>query len=221
MRIDGLGERIIELLVKAGHVNSFSDIYRLNMNTLLSIERMGKKSAEKLLQSIENSKTPTLRHFLHAISINGIGEGGSRRLAETFGTLDALMAADKQTLMAIHDVGDIESDNVIEYFAQDSNRRLIQDLIDLGVSPELPMETGTALKLADHVYVVTGTLDKYKRSEVEEALRALGATVSSSVSKKVTALIAGAKAGSKLAKAEKLGIPVLAEDALDSLLSTD
>ena len=221
MDIEGLGERIVELLVAGGHVHNVADLYRLDVATLESLERLAARSAAKLHASIERSKATTLPRFLFGLGIRDVGEAGALALARRFGSLDALMAADEAALLAIEDIGPVAAHSTLAFFADAGNREVLADLRALGVHFDEVEVTDVERTLAGHTYVITGTLERYTRAEAKERLQILGAKVSGTVSKKTTGLVAGAAAGSKLERAEELEVPVLGEAALAALLGDD
>jgi DNA ligase (NAD+) len=220
MDIEGLGDKLVEQLVDLKLVDDVAGLYALDAETLAGLERMGEKSAANLIAALEKSKHTTLDRFLYALGIREVGDATARALAQAFGELDGLMGASAQELEAVRDIGPVVAQHIVHFFEQAHNRDVIRRLLKAGVS-------WPAVKRARHqplegnTYVLTGTLDSMTREQAKEELQALGATVSGSVSGKTTAVIAGEKAGSKLAKAEKLGIPVLSEDDLLELLGAD
>ncbi len=219
MDIDGLGIKIIEQLVDQELVTSVADIFALDVATLAGLERMGKKSAGNLVDAIEKSKQVTLARFLFALGIREVGEATAHSLATHFGTLAAVMAATEEDLVAIPDIGHVMAHHIGAFFAEDHNRTVIQALLDAGVSPaETVPVNADALPLNGQTWVVTGTLEAMGRSEAREKLQKLGAKVAGSVSKNTDCVIAGPGAGSKLDKAEELGIRVIDEAAFLSLL---
>lgn len=218
MDIDGLGDKLVEQLVDHKLVHSVADIYDLDVDTLAKLERMGKKSAENLLEAIEASKSTTLARFLYALGIREVGETTARNLAREFGSLAALMKADQERLQQVKDVGPVVAHFVEEFFQQPENHRVIESLRSAGVhwkefTPDVSPQPLTGL-----TFVITGTLESMSRDEAKEKLQNLGATVSGSVSKKTHALIAGPGAGSKLGKAEQLGVTIIDEAGLLALL---
>jgi len=220
MDIEGLGDKLVEQLVDLKLVDDVAGLYALDAETLAGLERMGEKSAANLIAALEKSKHTTLDRFLYALGIREVGDATARALAQAFGELDELMAASAQELEAVRDIGPVVAQHIVHFFEQAHNRDVIRRLLEAGVN-------WPAVKRARHqplegnTYVLTGTLSSMTREQAKEELQALGATVSGSVSGKTTAVIAGEKAGSKLAKAEKLGIPVLSEDDLLRLLGGD
>lgn len=214
MDIEGLGDKLVEQLVDAGLVDHVDGLYRLTAEQLAGLERMGEKSAQNLVAALEKSKHTQLARFIFALGIREVGEATARALASHFGGLDALMAADEEALMQVPDVGPVVAHHVATFFQQPHNREVIDALREAGVhwDETEPMQASAAdLPLSGNTYVLTGALESMTREEAGERLMALGAKVSGSVSKKTTAVIVGEAAGSKLAKAEKLGVPVLGE----------
>lgn len=219
MNIDGLGDKMVEQLFDAGLIRHVDDLYSLDVEAVAALERMGKKSAENLIAALESSKSTTLERFIYALGIRNAGEGTAKGLARYFGSLEAIQAANEETLKLVPDIGVIVAANVAQFFAEAHNRDTIQHLRDLGVHwSNYEAKPAEVLPLAGKTYVITGTLSR-SREDIKADLEALGAKVSGSVSKKTTALIAGENAGSKLDKAESLGITVLDEAALSVLLS--
>lgn len=235
MDIDGLGEKIITQLDEAGLVKRLDDLYRLELDALVQLPRMGEKSAHNLLNALEQSKSTTLARFLFALGIPEVGETTAQALAKHFGSLDALREAaelDLSTaqaeskkeryprLQAVPDVGLTIAAHIAGFFAEAHNTDVIARLLAAGIHWDAPIQTQGNQPLAGQTYVITGTLDGISREEAKAALEALGAKVSDSVSKKTTAVIAGEAAGSKLTKAQALGLPVLDTDALRDLLAS-
>jgi DNA ligase (NAD+) len=220
--VEGLGDKLVEQLVDRGLVEHVDDLYALDSATLAGLERMGEKSAANLVAALEKSKHTTLDRFIFALGIREVGEATARGLAAHFGSLDALMAADADALMQVPDVGPKVAEHVSAFFAQPHNREVIQALREAGVRWEehepAARPSDEDQPLAGCTYVLTGTLSSMTRDEAGARLRALGAKVSGSVSKKTTAVVAGDAAGSKRDKAEQLGVPVLDERALMELL---
>lgn len=220
MNIDGLGEKWIELLIEHKLVAHVDDLFHLTVPKLLALPRMGEKSAQNLVDAISAAKNTTLPRFLYALGIREVGEVTAAALAAHFRTLDALTAASLDDLQAVPDVGPVVAQHVHTFLRQAHNQEVIHNLLDAGVHwPELAAADTDSLPLAGRTYVLTGTLEAMTREEASERLRALGAKVSGSVSGKTTAVIAGAQAGSKLTKAQELGVPVLDEAALRQLLT--
>ncbi len=220
MDIEGLGDKLIEQLVDADLVRTPADLYRLTAAQLAGLERMGERSAANVLAALEHSKATSLPRLLFALGIPDVGETTARALAQQFGTLDALAAARVEAIMQTPDVGPVSAGALVEFFAATGNRKLIAALRDQGVHwPDI--ETlGTNLPLAGLTFVLTGVLAQFKREQAEEALRELGAKTAGSVSKRTSYVVAGADAGTKLTKAESLGVRILDEAALATILST-
>ena len=220
MDIEGLGEKLVNQLVDSGMVQSFGDLYSLTLDKLMSLDRMGKKSAENLLQGIEASKSRGLTRVLNAISIRHVGQRVALVLARTFGDIDALVSADIETVGQIDEIGPTIAQSVISFVRSDEGAELIRQLRENGVllktSPDDAIDSSGVF--ANKTIVVTGALRKYSRDEIEKLIVQKGGRAASSVSKKTDFLIAGEDAGSKLEKARSLGVPVLSEDDFDSLL---
>lgn len=214
MAIDGLGDVLIAQLVDTGLVKDVSDLYGLDVASLLQLPRMGEKSAENIMAAIEKSKSTTLNRFIYALGIREIGDAGARVLAHHFQDMASLESANVETLMALKDIGPIVADSVMHFFAQAHNRWVIERLMAHGV--HWPVAT-TVVRDTHHPFygktvVLTGTLSTMGREEAKAKLLAFGAQVSGSVSKKTDYVIAGADAGSKYSKAVELGVMVLTED---------
>ncbi len=219
MDIDGLGDKLVEQLADAGLIRTPADLYALDAESIAALPRMGAKSAANLVAAIEASKSSTLGRFLFALGIRDIGQSGAELLASEFGSLDAVRSADEAALVAIEDIGPIAANSVITFFGNADNAVEVERVLAAGiVFDETDIET-LAPTLGGNTYVLTGTLSGMTRDEARAALQARGAKVSSSVSKKTTALIAGASPGSKVDKAEAAGVPVIDEAALMKLLS--
>ncbi len=217
--IEGLGDKVVEQLVEHELVRSPADLYGLTVTQLAELERMGEKSAANLIASIEKSKVTTLPRLLYALGIREVGEATALALARRFGTLEALMEASVEEIQQVEDVGPIVAAHVAAFFASEDHVNVIKALRKKGVTwPEVPRAPGAGAPLAGRTFVLTGTLESMTREEAEEALTARGAKVSGSVSKKTSFVVAGADAGSKLARARELGIPVLGEQELRALL---
>ena len=218
--IEGLGDKLVEQLVDAGTVNSVADLFGLDLNSLTSLERMGEKSAQNLLQAIEDARSTELSRLIFALGIREVGETTAASLARHFGSLEGLMAADREQLEHVPDVGPVVADRVLGFFREAHNLEVISALKNAGVSWEehRPRRRADDGPLIGRTYVLTGTLSAMPRSRAKELLQALGAKVSGSVSKKTTAVIAGQNAGSKLSRAEALGVEVLGEPDLLALI---
>ncbi len=220
MDIDGLGVKLIEQLLDAKLIRTVADIYHLQAEQLVTLERMAEKSAGKLLEAIAASRDVSLARFLYALGIREVGEATAQALASHYGSLQALMAADIDSLVAIPDIGPVVAQHVVHFFHEAHNREVIGALLAAGVKPreEIPVER-EKLPLAGQTWVVTGSLDTMDRNQAKQYLQALGAKAAGSVSKKTDCVVAGPGAGSKLAKAEELGIRVIGEDEFVSVLT--
>ena len=210
LNIEGLGEKNVVALVDAGLVKTIADLYRLKVSVVASLERFGELSASNLVNAIEASKSAPLNKFITALGIRHVGAQTAMSLARKFKSLDALMNATENDLLEIADIGEVVAESILAWFADEDNMKLLAELKSLGAWPK--EEAGAALPLEGKSYIVTGTLAAMGREEAEDKLRALGATVTSSVTKNTTALIVGEKPGkSKTDKADKLGIPRMSE----------
>lgn len=217
LNIDGLGEKNVAALVDSGLVKSIADLYRLTPADLKELDRFADLSATNLIQSIQASKTPTFQKFLTALGIRHVGAQTAATLANHFSSLQALAEATLEDLLALPDIGQIVAESILAWFADEDNLRLLADLEALGVRPQAV--DASRLPLTGQSYIITGTLESMDREAAEDRLRALGATVTSTVTKTTTALITGAKPGkSKTDKAAKLGIPTLSEADFLALL---
>ena len=220
VEIDGLGEKLVDQMVDAGVIRNLPDLYRLGLAKLVALERMGDKSAQNLLASLEKSKQTTLPRFLYGLGIRHVGESTARDLARHFGKLDGVMDASVEQLLEVPDVGPIVAESVHAFFRQPHNREVVEQLRAVGVTWEEGEPVAQVPRpLSGKTVVLTGTLPTLSRDEAKELLEAAGAKVAGSVSKKTSYVVAGAEAGSKLDKAQELGIPVLDEDGLRALLS--
>ena len=219
--IEGLGDKLIEQLVEHERVNSPADIYTLRVAELAQLERMGEKSAANLIAAIEKSKRTTLPRLLFGLGIREVGEATALALARHFGTLERLMDATLETIQQVPDVGPVVAAHVAAFFASEDHRSVIRALRDKGLTwseVSAPAPAAGANALSGKTFVLTGTLDSLTREAATEALIARGAKVAASVSKKTSYVVAGAEAGSKLAKAQELGVPVIDEAQLKKLL---
>jgi DNA ligase (NAD+) len=209
--VEGLGEKLVDQLVEKGVVRDLADLYHLDLETLTSLERMGTKSAQNLLAQLERSKHVTLPRFLVGLGIRQVGEATAKALALHFHDLDALMAADLEALQQVRDVGPEVAALIHQFFAEPRNRELVARLRAAGVEPEPIEEVGGPL--AGQTFVLTGGLDSMSRAEAQRRIEALGGRVTSSVSAQTSFVVVGTDAGSKVARAEKLGVPRLDEAA--------
>ncbi|MDZ7684991.1 MAG: NAD-dependent DNA ligase LigA [Gammaproteobacteria bacterium] len=216
--IEGLGDKLIEQLVDAGLIHNAADLFDLTKQQLVELERMGDKSADNLLDALETSKQTTLPRFIYALGIQEVGESTARNLAMHFGDLDPLRKADAETLQSVPDVGPVVARKVRAFFAQPENEKVIDKLIGKGISWEAIELPPSGDALDGETWVLTGTLATLTRDEAKARLQTLGARVAGSVSKNTSCVVAGDAAGSKLTRAQELGVKVIDEDELISLL---
>ena len=220
MDIDGVGEKLLHQLFDQGLVSDIADLYGLTVEQLAALDRMGHKSAVKAIEAIEGSKATELTRFLYALGIREVGEATARALATHFVDLEMIMTASVESLEEVNDVGPVVASHIHRFFAKDMNRELVGRLIDAGIVWSLPEEQ-VVLKalLAGQTWVVTGKLEAMSRDEAGAAIRRLGGQTAGSVSKKTDVLLAGPGAGSKLSKAESLGVKVVDESDFMRLLA--
>ena len=219
MDVEGLGDKLVEQLVDGDVVHTPADLYKLGVASLAALERMADKSAQNIVAAIEISKATTLARFIFSLGIRQVGEATARDLARHFGALDALMDADETQLAQVHDVGPVVAASIARFFRQPHNREVIMQLRAAGVRwDEAAPQVAVTSSLSGKTFVLTGTLPGLSRDRAKEMLEAKGAKVAGSVSKKTDYVVAGADAGSKLARAQELGLVVLDEEALIRLL---
>ncbi len=217
MNIDGLGEALVNQLNERGLVKNVADLYKLTKENLLTLERMGEKSAENVLGEIEASKKLPLERVIYGLGIRMVGERTAQFLAEHFGSLDAIMNANAGDLEEVNEVGPRIAESIVEFFSDEHNRKLVSDLRKAGLTfTGQKKEKGT--KLAGKTFVLTGTLERHTRDEAKQMIEDAGGRVSGSVSKKTDYVVAGSDAGSKLDKARELGVSVINEEELEGLL---
>jgi len=219
--IEGLGDKLVDQLVERGWVTTPADLFSLTNEQLAGLERLAEKSASKLVASIDRARATSLERFLFALGIREVGEATAASLADYFGALDSLMAASEDDLQKVPDVGPVVASHIHVFFRQSHNLEVIQEMRDRGVhwpEHEGRQHSSDDLPLSDVTIVITGTLENFTRDELKARLQSLGAKVTGSVSKRTSYLIAGASPGSKLAKAEKIGVTIVTEAALSSLL---
>jgi DNA ligase (NAD+) len=221
MDIEGLGEKLVDRLVELGRIKTVADIYALQTEELAQLDRFGEKSAQNLLAQIERSKTQPLNRLIYGLGIRHVGESTARDLAQRFGSIHALMDAGQDQLLQVNDVGPVVAESVATFFAESHNRSVIQALLSAGVNPPtITVAVAPANSpFAGKTVVLTGTLTAMTRDEAKDKLEALGAKVSGSVSKKTDYVVAGEEAGSKLDKAQELGVKVLDEAGFLALLA--
>jgi DNA ligase (NAD+) len=221
MDIEGLGPAIIEQLVDTKLVTKLPDLYRLKMEALLPLERMGEKSARNLITAIESSKSRGLAGLLTGLGIHHVGRRAAEILAGHFGDVDALLAADTQRLASIHEIGPVMAESIRRYFHEQHGAQIVRELASLGVRTDEPAQqaSGRASNaLAGKTFVVTGTLERYSREKIHELIKTHGGNIGSSVSSKTDYLVAGESPGSKLEKAKKLGVAILSESEFEAML---
>ena len=218
MNIDGLGDKVVEQLLRADLIHDISDLYHLTIEQLVELERMGEKSAANLVSAIQASKENSMERLLIGLGIRHVGEKAAKIVSEEFGTMEAVMAATEEQLVAIHEIGDKMASSLVEYFSNEDARAVIGRLAEVGVNmtykgKKIEVAVGDN-PFAGKTIVLTGKLEQLTRNEAKAKIEELGGIVTGSVSKKTDLVIAGAEAGSKLAKAEQLGIEVWNEDSL-------
>lgn len=218
LNIDGLGEKVIDQLLEVELIKTPADLYKLTDEKLLSLDRFGKKSAANLLAALEKSKETTLARFIYALGIRHVGESTARDLASHFRSLDKLMQADADALLQVNDVGEVIAQSIIHFFEESHNREVIGELLAEGVHWPTPEAVAVNEKVSGKTFVLTGTLPNMGREEAKALLLAQGAKVASSVSKKTDYVVAGAEAGSKLEKAQALGVTIIDEAQMLELL---
>jgi DNA ligase (NAD+) len=219
MDIEGLGDKLVDQLVDKGKVHTPADLYRLDLPTLAGLPRMAEKSAANLLDAISKSKTTTLARFIFALGIRNVGEATAKDLAAHFGNLDAMMGADETMLIEVPDVGPVVAQSIVQFFAEPHNTDVIRSLREAAVHwPENEGRQREAGALSGKLFVLTGTLPTLSRDQAREKIETAGAKVAGSVSKKTDYVVAGVEAGSKLIRAQELGITILDEPGLLALL---
>jgi DNA ligase (NAD+) len=219
VEVEGLGEKLVDQLVETNVLRSLPDLYRLGLSGLAALDRMAEKSAQNILAALEKSKQTSLPRFLYGLGIRHVGEATAKDLARHFGKLDAVMEASVEQLLLVNDVGPIVAQSIHTFFAQEHNREVVEQLRACGVTwQEGEPSAQAAAPLSGKTFVLTGTFPTLSREEAKELLEKAGAKVAGSVSKKTSYVVAGAEAGSKLDKAQDLGIPVLDEAALLEML---
>jgi DNA ligase (NAD+) len=216
--IEGLGDKWVDILVDSEKVETIADLYRLRKADLIGLERMGDKSASNLIAAIDASRQPLLWRFLYALGIREVGEATAKGLAGYFGSLEAIAEADENALQAVSDVGPIVAGHLRSFFEQPHNQEILQSLKQAGVIWQTQEITAASMPLHGQTWVLTGTMEQMTRDQAKQKLEGLGAKVAGSVSKKTSCVVAGEAAGSKLTKAQQLGVEVLSEQGLLDLL---
>ena len=217
MDIEGLGDKIVDQLVDLNLVRTPADLYRLGFSALANLERMGDKSADNLIRSIAQSKSTSLPRFIFGLGIRHVGESTAKDLAKYFGTMQALMDAQMEDLLTVNDVGPVVANSIISFMSESHNREVIEQLLASGIEFQVE-EQIASVDLSDKTFVLTGTLPTMSRDQAKALLEAAGAKVAGSVSQKTSYVVAGSDAGSKLEKANELGISILDEAALMKIL---
>jgi DNA ligase (NAD+) len=218
MNIEGLGESLVARLIADGLVASYADVYRLTAERLAKVERMGKKSANNLIEQIERSKHRELWRLIYGLGIRHVGERGAQALANAFGSIEAIDRASIDQLTAVTDIGPVVASAVRAYFDEPQNRILLSELAKAGLKMDAPVVRTMPGPLAQKTFVLTGTLTSLSREAAEEAIHTRGGKVTGSVSRKTDYVVVGTDPGSKLAKAQTLGIQTLDETAFRALL---
>ena len=220
MDIEGLGEKLIDQFVENGLVRAPADLYRLEGECLSELPRMGEKSARNLLDALQASKSTTLARFIYALGIREVGEATAQSLANHFGGLDTLRDATPEVLEVVPDVGPIVAEKIAAYFDNPDNAKAVDELVEVGIAWPAIEAVADSLPLAGQTWVLTGSLEQMSRNEAKQKLTDLGAKVAGSVSGKTAQVVAGPGAGSKLAKAEQLEVPVMDEAEFMEVLSS-
>src|SRR5699024_7685937 len=223
MNIDGLGEKVIQQLFDEHLIHTFADLYRLEYDELIQLERMGDKSVNNLLRSIETSKDNSLEKLIFGLGIRFIGSKAARIIAQEFKTMDTIKNADYDTLVAVDEIGEKMADSIVQYFSEQEVKDLIQELSELGIGmtylgPTRENQTQDTV-FTDKTIVLTGKMEHYTRTEAKELIEEMGGSVTGSVSKKTDILIAGEDAGSKYERATKLGVTIWDEEKLINVLN--
>lgn len=225
MDVDGLGEKLVNQLVDSGLVSEPADFFALSKEQLSSLERMGEKSAENLLEALDKAKKPTLARFIYSLGIRHVGEHLAEVLAERFGGVGELSHADTDTLVSVHEVGPQVAERIVRFFSEARSKQMVDNLLAAGVEPQAPVKAAAGdaggAAFSGLSFVLTGTLSGRSRSEAKAAIEALGGRVTSSVSKNTSFLVAGERPGSKLKNAESLGVEILDDNAFEQMLARE
>ena len=218
MDIDGLGYKIVEQLIEKGLIKNIADIYTLSLEEVASLKKNGKKFAQNLIDSIEKSKKQDLFHVINALGIKQVGIKAAKVLAKKYKTMEELLNASFESLALTDDVGEITANNIIEFFAQEQTKDIIERLKNIGVNMESLQEDNIDNRFEGKIFVLTGALETYSRKEAEDLIEKYGGKTSSSVSKKTSYVLAGEDAGSKLTKAQELGITIITEKEFEDMV---
>jgi DNA ligase (NAD+) len=216
--VDGLGDKLVEQLVDENLISTPADLFHLTEIDISTMDRMGKKSAKNLITALDKAKETTLAKFIYGLGIREVGEATAANLANHFLTLTAIQAANFEALKEVSDVGDVVAKNIVNFFKESHNAEVVAALSEIMTWPDIVEKSADKQPLAEQTFVLTGTLTQMGRSEAKAALQSLGAKVSGSVSAKTHFLVAGEKSGSKLTKAQDLGVEILTEEDLIALL---
>jgi DNA ligase (NAD+) len=220
MDIEGLGEQLVEQLVDKELVTTPADFYHLTLDALSGLDRMAKKSAQNVIDALEKSKQTTLARFIYALGIRHVGESTAKSLARHFGTLDALLDSSEAQVLEVNDIGPVVASSIGSFFSDPLNRQLIVQLRDSGIHWEEGEPEHTTDLLAGKTFVLTGTLPTLSRDDARAMIEAAGGKVAGSVSKKTSYVVAGEEAGSKLTRAEELGVAILDEEQFLKLVES-
>ena len=218
MNIDGLGEKIIEQLIDKKLINNIADIYYLSFEDIASLKKNGKKFAQNLIDAINTSKNNDLYRLIAAVGIRHIGVKAAKTLAKKYKTMDNLMQASEESLAMTEDIGGISAKSLYEFFRQDQTIDLINKLKDVNVNMEAIEEEGTDNRFEGMTFVLTGSLEKFTRKDASDIIEKFGGKTSGSVSKKTSYVLAGEEAGSKLTKAQDLGINIISEEQFEEMI---
>ena len=221
MDIDGMGDALVDQLLSRGLVHNIADLYRLTADQLVELDRMGEKSATKVIRNVDHSRSQPLARVLNGLGIPFVGERTAQILSDHFGSLDEIAAASAESLQEANEIGPKVADAIREFFAEKRNRELIERLRAAGLHFTAPKKAKKQGPLAGMTFVLTGTLPSLKREEAKERIEAAGGKVAGSVSSKTNYVVAGEDAGSKLNKAQELSVPVLDEAGLLAMLGSD
>ena len=219
MNIDGLGENIIQQLLDKNLITNIADLYTLKLENIASLKKDGKKFAQNLIDAIEQSKDNSLDRLITALGIRHVGSKASKLLARKYKTIDKLMEAKFEDLSNINDIGPIVANSIQEFFKQEQTKDLIKKLKAVGVNTSMKEEENIDNRLEGKTFVLTGTLVEYTRQEATDLIEKMGGKTSSSVSKKTDYILAGEEAGSKLTKAQDLGITILTEEEFKKMIN--
>jgi DNA ligase (NAD+) len=221
LNIDGLGDKIVEQLMNEGLIKNPADIFSLTKGDLEPLERFAEKSADNLINAIEKAKNTTLARFIYALGIRHVGEESALRLAKQFNTIEKLINANEDQLLEVNDIGPRVAEEIVKWFKDKENLRLVEELIKNGVTIQVQSSSAKAdkvQKFVDATFVVTGTLHSMTRNEAKNKIRELGGEVCESVSKKTSYVVVGENPGSKYEKAKELGVKILNENKFIEML---